>query len=197
MKKIYLPLLCCLLSHMSMAQEKKLQLSVQANPVDATAAAEFGLSKSSTLYLGIGFGIGTINAIHLDQYFDKSENHDMNSDVVLPELFFAPYLNLQYRNYFLRARDQRKGYYSGNNSGMYLGARFKAYTAPVFGMNEQVARIRENYMFGLMVGYQKALGAQRRLLINMNTGLSTHANHDLSFFGFKPMLYASVGYIIK
>ncbi|WP_316788279.1 hypothetical protein [Pedobacter frigoris] len=198
MKKIIaLAFLLFLLTNTSSAQQKKLQLSFNTNVLDAHVATEFSLSGNSTFYTAIGFGYGSVSSLNLNKYYDKSAQEGRNSDVLKPEIYFSPYLNIQYRNYFLRARDNRKGDYTGNNSGMYAGARFKFYTAPVISMNEDVESIRQNYMFGLIIGYQKAVGAQRRLVLNANTGISTHANYNLSFFGFKPMLFGSVGYVIK
>jgi hypothetical protein len=189
--------LWCLATTISFAQQKDVQLSININPVDAHAAAEFSLSPNGTLYAGIGFGYGSVSTISLNKYFGQSEHHKRNSDVVMPEIFFSPYVNIQYRNYFLRARDIRKGYYAANNSGMYIGARLKMYTAPVIVVKEDARPIKENYMFGLMIGYQKALGAKKRFIYNVNTGLSTHANYNLSFFGLQPVLYTSIGYVIK
>ncbi len=188
---------CFRRANISLAQQKKLQLSFNINPIDAHTAAEFSLSGNSILYTANGFGYGSVNSLSLDKYYVKSAQNGRSTDVVMPEIFFAPYLNIQYRNYFLKARDNNKGYYTGNNSGMYTGARLKMYTAPVIGMNVDVEAIRQNYMLGLMIGYQKALGVKRRFVFNTNTGISTHANYNLSFFGLKPMLYGSVGYIIK
>jgi len=190
-------LLFCLITNISLAQRKKLQLSFNMNPIDALAAAEFSLSENSTLYTAIGFGYGSVGSLYLNNYYDKSMQKGRNSDVVLPEIYFAPYLNIQYRNYFLKAKHNRKGYYTGNNSGIYAGARLKMYTAPVITMNGDVEAVKQNYMFGLMIGYQKAVGVQKRFILNANTGVSTHANYNLSFFGYKPLLNGSVGYIIK
>ncbi|MGF1924833.1 MAG: hypothetical protein ACQUHE_11700 [Bacteroidia bacterium] len=165
--------------------------------MDANIATELSLTKSSTLYAAIGFGIGSVNAINGHKYEDKSRHNIRATDVVMPEIFFAPYVNLQYRNYFLRASDIRKGIYTDNNSGMYFGSRLKMYQPPVIVLRDDVKAIKDNYSFGLTFGYQKALGIKRRLLVNANTGISTHANYNLSFFAWKPLLHTSVGYIIK
>ncbi|MES2652226.1 MAG: hypothetical protein V4663_10825 [Bacteroidota bacterium] len=196
-KTIAITSLLCLITTISLAQRKKLQLSFNTNVLDAHVAAEFSLSENSTFYTAIGFGYESVGSLNLNKYYDKSAQGGRNSDVLRPEIFFAPYLNMQYRNYFLKTRDNRKGYYIGNNSGMYAGARLKLYTAPVISMNGGVEAIKQNYMLGLMIGYQKALGVQRRFIINANTGVSTHANYNLSFFRSKPMLHGSVGYVIK
>ena len=198
MKKIItITSLLCLITTISLAQQKKLQVAFNTNLLDANIATEFSLSKNSTLYAAIGFGIGSVNAINGNKYEDKSRHHIRNTDVMMPEIFFAPYLNLQYRNYFLRAHDIKKSDYTGNNSGMYLGSRLKMYKPPVITLREDAKSIKENYSFGLILGYQKALGIKRRLLINANSGIGTHANYNLSFFAFKPLLHISVGYIIK
>jgi hypothetical protein len=194
---ITLSFLFCLATTICLAQQKKLQIAFNTNLVDANIATELSLSKNSTLYAAIGFGIGSVNAINGNKYEDKSRHDIRNTDVAMPELFFAPYLNLQYRNYFLRASDIKKGIYTGNNSGMYFGSRLKMYQPPVIVLREDAKAIKENYSFGLTLGYQKALGLKRRLLLNANTGISTHANYTLSFFAFKPLFHTSVGYIIK
>lgn len=198
MKKIIATLLLLFSStNLLFAQQKKIQLSVGLNPLDAYTAAEFKLSENSTLYTAIGFGYGSVNAVNLYYYYHKSLQNRRNSDVSLPDIFFAPYLNIQYRNYFMKAKDNSKGYYTGNNSGMYIGARLKMFTAPVISLNEDVKGIKENYMLGLFMGNQKALGNKRRLVLNVNGGFSTHANYNLSFAVLKPMLHGSIGYIIK
>ncbi len=189
--------LLCLATTISLAQQKKLQLVFNTNLVDANIATELSLSKNSTLYVAMGFGIGSVSSINSNKYEDKSRHHLRNTDVVMPEIFFTPYLNIQYRNYFSRTRDIKKGGYTGNNSGMYLGSRLKFYKSPVIVLRDDAKSIKENYSFGLILGYQKALGIKKRLLINANTGLSTHANYDLSFFAFKPLFHTSVGYVIK
>ena len=113
-----------------MAQQKKLQIVFNTNLVDANIATELSLSKNSTLYAAVGFGIGSVNAINGNKYEDKSRHDIRSTDVMMPEIFFAPYLHIQYRNYFLRASDIRKGYYNGNNSGMYFGSRLKMFKPP-------------------------------------------------------------------
>ncbi len=198
MKKIIaISSLLCLATTICLAQQKKLQVAFNTNLVDANIATELSLSKNSTLYAAIGFGIGSVNAIYGHKYEDKSRHNIRATDVMMPEIFFAPYLNLQYRNYFLRASDTKNGDYTGNNTGMYLGARVKMFQPPVIVLRDDAKAIKENYSFGLTFGYQKALGIKRRLLVNANTGISTHANYNLSFFAFKPLLHTSVGYIIK
>jgi hypothetical protein len=127
--------LFCLVTTISLAQQKKLQLSFNINLIDANAAAEFTLSGNSTLYTAIGFGVGSVNSLNLNKYFDKSEHNKRGTDVVHPEIFLAPYFNIQYRNYFLRASNNRNGSYTGNNSGMYAGARLKMYAEPVIAMS--------------------------------------------------------------
>lgn len=187
----------CLVTTISLAQQKKLQVVFNTNLVDANIATELSLSKSSTLYAAIGFGIGSVSSIYSNKYEDKSRHHLQNTDVVMPEIFFAPYLNIQYRNYFSRASNSKKGDYTGNNSGMYFGSRLKLYKSPVIVLRDDAKSIKENYSFGLIFGYQRALGIKKRLLINVNSGFSTHANYNLSFFAFKPLLHTSVGYLIK
>jgi len=179
------------------AQQKTTQFSVGLNPLDAYTAAEFKLSENSTLYTAIGFGYGSVSSLNLYNYYHKCLQNRRNPDFVLPEIFFTPYLNIQYRNYFMKEKDNSKGYYTGNNSGMYIGARLKMFTAPVISLNEDVKGIKENYMLGLFMGNQKALGSKRRLFLNVNGGFSTHANYNLSFAVLKPMLHGSIGYIIK
>jgi len=197
MKKIIaITSLLCLVTTISLAQQKKLQVAFNTNFLDANIATELSVSKSSTLYAAIGFGIGSVNSINSHKYEDKSRHQLRNTDVGMPEIFFSPYLNLQYRNYFLRAHDNKKGAYTGNNSGMYLGSRLKLYKPPVVVLRDDTKSIKENYSFGLTLGYQKALGIERRLIINVNTGISMHANYNLSFFAFKPLLHTSVGYMI-
>jgi len=188
--------LLCLITTISLAQRKNLQLSFNLNPIDSYVAGEFNLSNNSTLYTAIGFGYGSINSIYLNNYYDKSRHHTRNSDVAIPQIFFAPYINIQYRNYYLNDKDIKKGKYTGNNSGMYAGARFKTYTSPAIPTND-VRSIKQNYMLGLMIGSQRAFGAKRRFLFNINSGISTHANYNLTFFVFKPMLHSSIGYVIK
>ena len=80
---------------------------------------------------------------------------------------------------------------------MYFGSRLKMYQPPVIVLRDDAKAIKETYSFGLTLGYQKALGVKRRLLLNANTGISTHANYTLSFFAFKPLFHTSVGYILK
>ena len=196
-KLIVISSLLCLATTIALAQQKKLQVIFNTNLVDANIATELSLSKNSTLYAAVGFGIGSVNAINGNKYEDKSRHDIRSTDVMMPEIFFAPYLHIQYRNYFLRARDIRKGYYTGNNSGMYLGSRLKMFKPPVIVLRDDAKSIKENYSFGLILGYQRALGNKRRLLINVNSGLSTHANYNLSFFAFKPLLHTSIGYVIK
>lgn len=198
MKKIIATLLLLFaLTNLLFAQQKTIQLSLGLNPLDAYAAAEFKLSDYSTLYTTIGFGYGSVNAVNLYNYYHKNFQNRRNSDVSLPEIFFAPYLNIQYRNYYMRAKDNSKGDYTGNNSGMYIGARLKMFTAPVISLNDDVKGIKENYSLGLFIGNQKALGNKRRLVLNLNGGVSTHANYNLSFAVLKPMLHGSIAYIIK
>lgn len=189
--------LLCLATTIALAQQKKLQVVFNTNLLDANIATELSLSKNSTLHTVIGFGIGSVNSINSHKYEDKSRHDIRNTDVGMPEIFFAPYLNIQYRNYFSRASDIKKGDYTGNNSGLYLGSRLKMYLPPVMVLREDAKSIKENYSFAIILGYQKAVGNKRRLLINVNSGLSTHANYNLSFFAFKPLLHTSVGYIIK
>ncbi|KQC00840.1 hypothetical protein AQF98_09175 [Pedobacter sp. Hv1] len=182
---------------MALAQQKKVQLSFNTNLIDAYAAAEINLSANSTLYTAIGFGAGSVSSIDLHKYFDKSKHNQRGTDVVLPDIFFAPYFNIQYRNYFARKSDERRGAYTGHNSGLYVGARLKMYTAPAFVLKEEVKPMKENYTLGAIFGYQKAVGAKRKLLFNINGGVSTHANYNLSFFAWKPMLHTSIGYILS
>jgi hypothetical protein len=198
MKKIItISSLLFLVTTISFAQQKKLQVAFNINLLDANIATELCLSKNSTLYAAIGFGIGSVSSINKDMYEDKSRHGFRSTDVVMPEIFFAPYLNVQYRNYFSRAHNIKKGDYTDHNSGIYLGSRLKMYKPPVIVLRDDAKSIKENYSLGLILGYQKALGMKRRFLINANTGFSTHANYNLSFFAFKPLLHTSVGYIIK
>lgn len=198
MKKIIAISLClCLFWTLSWAQRKNLQLSFNINPLDAVLAAEFGLSEKSTLYTGIGFGYGTVSAPDLNFYYDKSRRNGRNSDIGLPKIFFAPYLNVQYRNYFSKIKNKKEGYYTDNNSGMYFAARFKLFTSPLIPSKGDTKPIKENYMLGLMMGYQKVFGVKKRFMFNSNGGFSAHANYNLSFYVYKPMLYSSIGYIIK
>ncbi len=196
-KIIAIASLLCLVTTISLAQQKKLQVVFNTNLVDANIATELSLSKNSTLYAAIGFGVGSVSSVNRNKYEDKSRHHWRSTDVVMPETFFASYLNIQYRNYFLRAQDIKKGDYTGNNSGMYLGSRLKIFNSPVVELRDDAKSIKESYTFGLILGYQKALGVKRRLLFNANTGFSTHANYNLSFFAFKPLFHTSVGYVIK
>ena len=196
-KLIALCSLFCLAATISVAQRKLLQSSFNISPLDAHAAAEFSLSENSTLYTAIGFGYGSVNGLHLNKYYDQGLQYGENSDIAVPQIFLAPYLNIQYRNYVFRRRENREGYYTGSNSGLYTGARLKMQTAPVLFMHEEERLIKQSYMLGVMFGWQKAVGSKRRFLLNANTGVSTHSNYNLSFFGFKPMLYGSVGYIVK
>ena len=189
--------LFCLVTASTSAQQKTLQLSFNFNPVDAYLTGEISLSKSSTLYTALGFGYGSISSIHLNRYYDKSMHNVRNSDVVLPEIFFAPYLNVQYRNYFLKNKNSKQGSYTGNNSGVYAGTRLKMYTAPLYALKEDGMRIKENYMLGLMIGNQKAFGARKRFVSNFNMGVSTHTNYNLSYSAVKFLMHGSIGYIIK
>ncbi len=189
--------LLCLITTISLAQQKKLQVVFNTNLLDANIATELSLSKNSTLYSAIGFGIGSVSSINSNKYEDKRRHGFRNTDVVIPEIFFTPYLHLQYRNYFLRARDSKKGNYTGNNSGTYLGSRLKIYAPPVIVLRDDTKSIKENYSLGLIIGRQKAFGTKRRFLLNTNIGMSTHANYNLSFFALKPLLHTSLGYIIK
>lgn len=196
-KIITLSSLLFLLSIGALAQQKKVQLSFNTNLIDAFAAAEINLSANSTLYTAIGFGAGSVSSIDLNKYFDKGKHNQRGTDVVMPDIFFAPYLNIQYRNYFARKSDERRGAYTGHNSGLYIGARLKMYAAPAFVLKEEVKPMKENYTLGAIFGYQKAMGSKRRLLFNINGGVSTHTNYNLSFFAWKPMLHTSIGYIIS
>jgi hypothetical protein len=196
-KLIALCTLFCLAANISVAQRKLLQSSFNISPLDAHAAAEFSLSENSTLYTAIGFGYGSVNGLHLNKYYDQGLQYGENSDIPMPQIFLAPYLNIQYRNYLFRRRENSEGYYTGSNSGLYTGARLKMQTAPVLFMHDEERLIKQSYMLGVMFGWQKAVGSKRRFLLNANTGVSAHSNYNLSFFGFKPMLYGSVGYIVK
>jgi len=189
--------LLCSITTITLAQQKNLQLSFNLNPLDSYVVGEFGLSKNSTLYTAIGFGYGSVSSIHLNLYYDKSMHNKRNSDVVLPEIFFAPYLNIQYRNYFLKTSNTEQGRYTGNNSGMYIGARLKMYTSPVTAIKEDGMSIKQNYMFGFMFGHQKAFGSRKRFVYNSNMGVSRHANYNLSFSAVKFLAHASIGYVIK
>lgn len=196
-KLIALCSLFCLTVNISVAQRKLVQSSFNISPLDAHAAAEFSLSENSTLYTAIGFGYGSVNGLHLKKYYEKRLQDGENSDMFVPQMFLAPYVNIQYRNYLFRKRENSEGYYTGSNSGLYTGARLKMQSAPVLFMHEEERLIKQSYMLGVMFGWQKAVGNKRRFLLNANTGVSTHSNYNLSFFGFKPMLYGSVGYIVK
>ena len=189
--------LLCLAASISVAQRKSLQSSFNISPLDAHAAAEFSLSENSTLYTATGFGYGSVNGLHLNKYYDQSLQYGENSDIPVPEIFLAPYLNIQYRNYIFRRRENSEGYYTGSNSGLYTGARLKLQTAPVLFILEEERLIKQSYMLGVMFGWQKAVGSKRRFLLNANTGITAHSNYNLTFFGYKPMLYGSVGYIVK
>ncbi|RZK15173.1 MAG: hypothetical protein EOO43_15420 [Flavobacterium sp.] len=189
--------LFCLVTSISVAQQKSLQSSFNISPLDAHAAAEFSLSENSTLYTAIGFGYGSVNGLHLKKYYEKSFHHLENSDIPVPQMFLAPYLNIQYRNYLFRRRENSEGYYTGSNSGLYTGARLKMQTAPVLFMHDEERLIKQSYMLGAMFGWQKAIGTKRRFLLNAHTGVTAHSNYNLSFFGYKAMLYGSIGYIVK
>jgi len=196
-KLIALCSLFCLAANISVAQRKLLQSSFNISPLDAHAAAEFSLSENSTLYTAIGFGYGSVNGLHLNKYYDQGLQYGENSDIAVPQIFLAPYLNIQYRNYVFRRRENREGYYTGSNSGLYTGARLKMQTAPVLFMHDEERLIKQSYMLGAMFGWQKAVGTKRRFLLNAHTGVTAHSNYNLSFFGYKAMLYGSVGYIVK
>ncbi len=196
-KLIALYSLLCLTVTISLAQRKMLQSSFNISPLDAHAAAEFSLSENSTLYTAIGFGYGSVNGLHLNKFYKTGLQDKENQDIAVPEMFLAPYLNIQYRNYIFRRRENSEGYYTGSNSGLYTGARLKMQTSPVLFMHDEVKPIKQSYMLGVMFGWQKALGSKRRFLLNANTGVTAHSNYNLTFIGYKPMLYGSVGYIVK
>jgi hypothetical protein len=196
-KIIVISSLFCLLANVALAQTKKLQLSFHINPIDASLAGEFSLSENSTLHTAVGFGYGSVNSVSLGNYYDKSMHNRRNSDVALPQIFFAPYVNIQYRNYFSKIKDMEKGKSTDNNSGAYAGVRLKVYGSPEIPTNEQARSIRRNYMLGLIIGNQKAFGFEKRFLFITNAGIGTHANYNLSFFAFKPLLHVSIGYVIK
>lgn len=80
----------CLATTIPLAQQKNLQVAFNINLVDANFATELSLSKNSTLYAAIGFGIGSVSSINANKYEDKSRHHLRSTDVVMPEIFFAP-----------------------------------------------------------------------------------------------------------
>jgi hypothetical protein len=151
-KLIALCTLFCLAANISVAQRKLLQSSFNISPLDAHAAAEFSLSENSTLYTAIGFGYGSVNGLHLNKYYDQGLQYGENSDIPMPQIFLAPYLNIQYRNYLFRRRENSEGYYTGSNSGLYTGARLKMQTAPVLFMHDEERLIKQSYMLGVMFG---------------------------------------------